>query len=680
MDLLRSLGIWLCEGIYTAIPKLYSIFYNLANARFFAEDDSIIEQLSSNIYVLVSVVMLFIFSASFLAAIVNPDAFADKKKGVGAVFKRAFIGIALIVLIPFAFNEAYEIQTHIMDNNLVEKILVGIDFDSNGDAKSGGNGGQVIAGSLIGSVLYPVDDNVSVNVDIATPYREMVRTNIEAIDRVADYINVAPADGTSTERYAFHFDGIIALIAGFGACYLLLIFAMDMAVRMFKHTIFELTAPISVVAYMAAGDDQLKKWGTEVGKTLIDVYIRIGAMAFYILLISHLNEFLSKDPFATADWKFLLQVLLIIGMLIFIKKFPDTLNAAFGTNWKPQGGIGGRLEQMAIVGNTAKKAWDTVTGALGRVAAVGAVAGAGVATFGVGGAAVAGIGYGGASHWWRKGFNGGTAGKDTAVGKTLRKTGAWLTGGRAAVDKINESDTDYQNKQYQQQSQHTQAVKDKITKNAQNSANKVVSNLYVPDPTNPNKLVLSGTTAQHIVSNGTADSDYDKILKSSHLNTFEQNVIKDYNKARDDKNMAESRQNYYTQVSHDISNAIAASTSQADKKALMDLQVDLDNGGMTSSAIWNTLNSISSLKDPNGQRGLSSTANRILNSASKLVKSGTTTESKADIDKDVVKATGAETRAEKAYNDAVAKASPQKQAEMKAYNTIGEDIGKWKIL
>ena len=76
--LLRKLCIYICAAIYPFIVKVYAIFYNLANTRFL-EGTDVINKLSANIYVLVSVVMLFAFSVTILSAIVNPDLLTDGK-------------------------------------------------------------------------------------------------------------------------------------------------------------------------------------------------------------------------------------------------------------------------------------------------------------------------------------------------------------------------------------------------------------------------------------------------------------------------------------------------------------------------------------------------------------------------------------------------------------------------
>lgn len=410
--LLRKLAIYLCSPIYKLIKYVYYIFYNLANTRFL--NSEIISQFSSNIYILVSVVMLFAFSVVILSAIVNPDLLSDNKKGVTALFKRSILALFLMVLVPFMFNILYKLQSNIMDNSLIEKIIVGTNIscqqdesesaddsttddtsdtvdESESKCKSGGNGGQVIAGTLISALVYPIEDNINVDEDVQESYEAMIAEDIKHIGNFAEHIN-ATTDGEdagwlagSDTNYAFVFNGLLAIVCGLGCVYILVIFSLDVAVRVFKLAFMELTAPISIVGYIAAGNKILSSWFQELVKTYVDLFIRIACIAFYLFLISNLSSFL--EPFQNEDWGFVLKAFLVVGMLIFVKQVPDMISKIFGVDIKPKGGIGGRLGEMAAVGKQAQKAWNGIA----NMAKVGAT---GLAMAPVG-AAVAGIKAGG---------------------------------------------------------------------------------------------------------------------------------------------------------------------------------------------------------------------------------------------------------------------------------------------
>lgn len=448
--LLRKLAAYLCKPIYILIRDVYYIFYNLANTRFLNSD--VISQFSSNIYVLVSVVMLFAFSVVILSAIVNPDLLNDNKKGVTALFKRAIIALVLMVSIPFMFNMLYKAQENIMDNSLIEKIIIGSSIscqesestdDSESKCQAGGNGGQVIAGTLLQAVLYPVADDIKVDEDVSEIYTNTIVENIDYMGKLAGHINATTDGGDEgwyadeDTNYAFKFNGLLAIVCGLACVYILVIFSMDIAVRVFKLAFMELTAPISIVGYIAAGNKILSSWFQELVRTYVDLFVRIAIMAFYIFLVSNLPSFLKSfdtvhvKGIDSTPWHAVLQAFLIVGMLIFVKQLPDLINKVFGTNIKLKGGIGGRLGEMAAVGKQAQKAW----GAVKQIGKLGAAAAA------LGTAALANpllaAGVGLSHRGWNKGFGRfARAGKETAPGKVLsgfgktfgKTAGAYLKG------------------------------------------------------------------------------------------------------------------------------------------------------------------------------------------------------------------------------------------------------------
>lgn len=409
--LFRKIAIYLCKPIYCLIVYMYKIFYNIATTRFLQSE--IVQEISANIYTLVSVVMLFAFSVTILSAIVNPDLLSDGKKGVKAVFKRAIIALMLIVVIPFAFDELYKIQETIMKNSLIEKIVVGIEYNCNSSDKSkceaGGNGGQVIAGTLMSAVLYPDDEmadadgNVNVSVSVSEYYSKMIAEDLpKYIGAVAKNINATAinpenANISNDEAYAFKFNGLIAIVVGLVTVYILVIFAIDVAVRVFKMAFMELTAPISIVSYVAAGDKILSSWFKELGKTYAELFVRVAAIAFYLFLVSNLSSFM--EQFKDSDWTLVLKAFLMVGMLIFAKQVPDMIGKIFGVEIKSQGGIAGRLGNMAGVGKVAQNAWKGLTNVAKATpllagAGIGALAGKGVDLLGRAGGKFAKTGLG----------------------------------------------------------------------------------------------------------------------------------------------------------------------------------------------------------------------------------------------------------------------------------------------
>ena len=238
------------------------------------------------------------------------------------------------------------------------------------------------------------------------------------------------------------------MVVGGATIYILVLFCIDVAVRVFKLAFLELTAPISIVGYMAACDKIFSSWVKEVGKTFADLFVRIAALAFYLFLISNISSLFDNlgSKSGSFAYKAFFKAFLVVGMLIFAKQVPDIIGNLFGIKLESKGGIGGRLGSMAAVGKQAQKAWGAVKNAAGIAAGVGALGAVG-AGIGIPGAlGVAGAAFGGKKLWDKKLKNSkfgsaaqsgacviGTIGRGVgAAGKTL---GAFA-GGKGTFDAL----------------------------------------------------------------------------------------------------------------------------------------------------------------------------------------------------------------------------------------------------
>ena len=379
VDLFRKLLLALCDFVYSGIPGLYKTFYALASAELFSADD--IQKFASNIYILISVIMLFAFGVKLIEAIVNPDLLADTKKGTAGVFKRAIIALGLIVFIPYGFNKIYDIQSSFLNSNFFEKLIIGntsINNYSNSNC-SDVSAGQIMAGTALHQFLYPQDySNVVIteeNESIAEEYNEIMVCDISKLGDFGDVIN--EKDGG---KYTFHFDGLFALGAGIFLIYELVILCIDTALRLVKLGFLQLIAPIIVSAYIFTGTENLVKYLKEVGSTFAQVFVRVAAFAFYILVLSKIESVIGKIDSAAGKWG---TIFFLIGALQFVKLVPNLLGSLFGMNIQNKGGIKGRLGEMAGVGGLAQKAWGAVKGLSGAaLAAPLAAAGMGIGFLG----------------------------------------------------------------------------------------------------------------------------------------------------------------------------------------------------------------------------------------------------------------------------------------------------------
>lgn len=684
--LFRKIAIYLCKPIYCLIVYMYKIFYNIATTRFLQSE--IVQEISANIYTLVSVVMLFAFSVTILSAIVNPDLLSDGKKGVKAVFKRAIIALMLIVVIPFAFDELYKIQETIMKNSLIEKIVVGIEYNCNSSDKSkceaGGNGGQVIAGTLMSAVLYPDDEmadadgNVNVSVSVSEYYSKMIAEDLpKYIGAVAKNINATAinpenANISNDEAYAFKFNGLIAIVVGLVTVYILVIFAIDVAVRVFKMAFMELTAPISIVSYVAAGDKILSSWFKELGKTYAELFVRVAAIAFYLFLVSNLSSFM--EQFKNSDWTLVLKAFLMVGMLIFAKQVPDMIGKIFGVEIKSQGGIAGRLGNMAGVGKVAQNAWKGLTNVAKATpllagAGIGALAGKGVDLLGRAGGKFAKTGLG-------QKINGNAVVQKikSAAGNASSKVSGFgskvMTGVKNATSAINAAAHEdnaykaYQKLRYNEGGKGSVEKDQKEWKKTEDA--KARAKAYLSETVGSTILDKDGKVVNASAATTAAYSSM--VDKMKGHTEQQQEALKKYNSTQHDLFVAQKDNQTINQIRTAIETQMNASTGNV-KTKLGDILAQMDLGGITS---------ISDLDTALNSSGVSTTFIDAITGAQGVANnlSSSNLGSVASYSSAVDSAQEAFSRADSTLNDVIDKATSDQKIVLKEARTASKNMNE----
>lgn len=413
----RGLTFNITQAVYPLIPDLYQIFEDLATNQYISAKQ--IRQLSQNIYIIISAIMLFALGIKLISAIVNPDLLDDKKKGAKQTFFRCVAALFLIVLIPMGFNKMYDFQNTVAGkdengnrNQLIEKILLGM------DTSNSSNPGQILAAYGFASFCYP-NETVSVE-SIKNNYNQALTEDISKIDNLDDAIT-SKTDGEWDLKY----HPILSPAAGIFLVYEMIVLCMDIALRGIKLALLQLITPIILCAYVLTGNDVLQKYAKEVLSTFALLFLKIAMISFMIFGLSLLPGFLNS---VSADgrgsfYTGILRVFIIIALFQLIKQLPDILNRMFGTNFKYRGGIRGRLGEMQGVGEMAQKAWDKIRNVgtkVGLLAASGPIGWAATGAAIGGGVAI--------KHGWNKGMFGSPAWKDTKGGRALRHVGGVTKG------------------------------------------------------------------------------------------------------------------------------------------------------------------------------------------------------------------------------------------------------------
>lgn len=118
---LRTMFYSLDKVIYGLIDNVYGLLIQISKTSVFSQ--TAIHAFSQRVYALVGIFMLFKVSISLITYVLNPDEFVDKEKGFTSIVKRIILSLVMLVLCPYVFNEAYELQAIILEENTIMTIV-----------------------------------------------------------------------------------------------------------------------------------------------------------------------------------------------------------------------------------------------------------------------------------------------------------------------------------------------------------------------------------------------------------------------------------------------------------------------------------------------------------------------------------------------------------------------------
>lgn len=683
-NVFRSIAITICSWIYPLIPPLYGVFYDLANGQFFTE--TTINTLSNNLYVLVSVVMLFTFAVTLIKSIVNPDMLTDNKKGTTGFIKRAGLSLVIIVIIPFAFDQMYNIQGQILKNNLIEKIVVGYSGDASaGSIAKKSNAGQVLAASVLVDLLYPKEGANTGTSTLETDYNNMITTNIDDISKVADSINekyspTGDEDASDDEKeYVFEFQALVSIIAGGFILYMLVLFCLDMGVRLIKLGLLEITAPVSVIAYIYNGTESLQRWVKEVFSTYLQVFVKIAALSIVIFALQNVDAFMQG---LDTDHPWLVRVFIVIGLLTLAHQLPDLVSSLFGMSYKGKGGIKGRLSNMAAVGGIAAAAWDKARGKainvakapIGAATAIGAGAAAGAGKLTKMGAKKIDNLTGNKISDMASRVRGGTIGRGMAVAASGIKAG----GGKKTVDAMKEAyGKEFAGEKWVQEQNRTKQISDSAKAVAKTATGVYDANGNINVPA----FNAAGRNAVSTTTNALNKQVASGVIKKDNAAVAER-----MNTARHKNMVAEHDQTAINNILKNLQTAASSTSNDSVKRQINDLALKVSNGGLSASDIATEMSKIkiySSTGLGGGasdaiSAGMQTAINQLANSIDASANGGQLS-SLQDYDKLVASTAASLSTAESTYNSMLEVVGEKEKAAIKATVAVGKELSKEQL-
>ena len=344
--------------VFNGISMIYDFLITIARTSVLSQADII--NMAGRIYKMLAIFMVFKVTFSLIMYVVNPDDFSDKTKGVGKLTTNIVISLGLLILTPYIFNMAYQLQTYILEDNALAVLIFGEDkvasadneFDSAGEKMAYitmtpfftpnlgiedlyecvkltqiENDGTITINDKCATNLKTVSDNSDGNFSEQTykNYKAGIETqNLGILFR--QEAAVATTGGKEPEYiidYKYGFSTVIGVLV----ILLLVTFCMDVALRSIKLAFLQLIAPIPIISYVdpkSGKDGMFKKWYQMCFKTYISLFVRLLALYFAVYIISRVGRFVDvvDGSYVTNG---LIAIAIIIGALMFAKQLPKIL-------------------------------------------------------------------------------------------------------------------------------------------------------------------------------------------------------------------------------------------------------------------------------------------------------------------------------------------------------------------
>ena len=386
-NIFRAIMFFLDNVVYGLIPEIYKVFIFLSELNLYSTDETNpLYQLVSHVYVLLGIFMLFKVSFSLLQYLVDPNAFRDSSKGIGKLVTNVLVALVLLVSVPYIFSAAMELQSTIVQENVIGQLILGRNASDDSDGLSLEKV-DVMAKDLqfmLYGTFYRVNTDVigecagtsgvfgskdMATEDCLNALNQFVSSDDNASANgvtLYSFYKHAPAEGTDQGncvgnvcddrkfsdfgtllygkedgQYVINYMPFISAAAGIYVVFLLISFTIDIAVRAIKLCFLQMVAPIAIVSYIdpkeSIGSGKLNNWIKECASTYFSLFLRLATIFFVMLLIEMISSsiladgnYISGQIHEAGDYSIWIYLFLVIGAFMFAKQVPKMIESIFG--------------------------------------------------------------------------------------------------------------------------------------------------------------------------------------------------------------------------------------------------------------------------------------------------------------------------------------------------------------
>lgn len=340
-DFFRALFYTLDSIVYGLIPVVYDVIYSLYDFSTLFKDTNtlteIVKTMSSTIYSFLAIFMFFRTAFSLITMLVDPSVIDDKEKGAKKIVTNIMICLLLIVAVPYGFKYAKIIQTRIMEEHLIEKVVTGNTYEN--DSYDLGNEFAL----SVWSVFFHPNVESGEAVDAYNAVFNSGSTKFGPTgDLLAHLFDVSAGNlltaiigkiqGTATYDLAYVW--LLSTLVGGYVLWIFIKLMIDVAYRSIKFFVLEIISPIAIISYIDPSSSKkgiFSKWLNETVKTYLSLFIRI----FVFSLTGVLLRAISFSDLG-ADFS-VTSIIYLLAIIAFIKTGPKFIDDLFGTSISKDG-------------------------------------------------------------------------------------------------------------------------------------------------------------------------------------------------------------------------------------------------------------------------------------------------------------------------------------------------------
>lgn len=353
---LRFISLALDMVVYTLIRIFYNLFDAVSQVKIL--EDGLITDIADRIYAIIGVYAIFKVVFVLINMMVNPDENAKGNNSAGKVATRIVVMLALIILVPYIFQKAYELQNAIVKENVIGQIILGNTTNTSnsgtGLSDQYGDAGQNISNQIFSGFvsMHELAINPDVDEDQSDTYlnddaksscaksynsllklREVVDSqtpNTQGISSIWKVIDDTFDSSSDGETFCLDYKFFISTIAGGLAAYMFIIYCLDIGLRVVKLAFYQLIAPIPIASYVdGKKDGPFQRWYKSCLTEYADLFLRLVIIYTVILLINKVDQILDFSMLSGATGLFA-KVVVILGMLMFANQAPQLIMDMFG--------------------------------------------------------------------------------------------------------------------------------------------------------------------------------------------------------------------------------------------------------------------------------------------------------------------------------------------------------------